>query len=218
MQLDDAQQTAGSTGQLLAEARSILRSYARNATNVQYTDFGEMVLEASKSAERLTEQLRRLSLEVTLDAQKYEDYKSDLVRIHGIEIAYQDGILEVALPVLVPHRKESYTDYLYKPMYTACRHWCMKQKEENGCVPVFEKCTVCFLHQYDKSLPLCRVRDHDNYEEKHVLDVLANFFLVTDSGIDVDTYHMTRMAGKDGTRIYLIDAERFPKWLCGSCQ
>ena len=213
MQLDEAQRTAGGTEHLLAEARSILSSYTRNITNVCYINFGDMVMDASKSAEHLTEQLRRLSLEVTLDTQKYEKYKSDLVRIHGIELAYYDGILEVTLPVLVPHRKESYTDYLYKPLYTACRHWCLKQNEEEDCIPVFEKCTVCFLHLYDETLPLGRVRDHDNYEEKHVLDVLTNFFLTTDNGINVDTYHLTRMAGQDGTQIYIMDTSKFCAWL-----
>lgn len=213
LQLDAAQKMAGSTEHCLAEARSILLSYSRNTTNVRYTNFGDMVLDASKSAERLTEQLRRLSLEVTMDSQKYEKYKSDLVRIHGIELSYFDGILEVKMPVLVPHRKESYTDYLYKPLYTACRHWCLKQSEEHGSIPVFEKCTVCFFHMYDETLPLGRVRDHDNYEEKHVLDVLTNFFLLSDSGINVDTYHLTRMAEQDGTQIFIMDSSQFCKWL-----
>ena len=38
-----------------------------------------------------------------------------------------------------------------------------------------------------------RVRDHDNIEEKHVLDILAGFCLKSDSGLYVDTVHMTRL-------------------------
>lgn len=55
-----------------------------------------------------------------------------------------------------------------------------------GGTPEYMKCTVCFVHVYDETLPLGRVRDHDNYEEKHVLDVLANFFLKSDGGLYVD--------------------------------
>lgn len=213
-QLDEAQKIAGQTEQLLAEARSILLSYTRNITSIRYTNFSEMVLEASKSAEVLTEQMRRMSLEVTLDVQTYENYNLDLVRIHGIGLNYEDDILIITLPVLAPHRKERYTDYLYKPLYTACRHWCLKRNEEKQSIPDFEKCTICFIHQYDENLPLCRIRDHDNYEEKHVLDVLANFFMTaTDSGIYVDTYHMTRMSDKDGTLIFIMDTNRFCGWL-----
>ena len=211
-QLDDAQKTAGRVEQHLAEARSILLAYTRKNSNLQYTNFCDMVMESSKHAEKLTEKLRRLTLEVTLDAQRYEDYKSDLVLIHGIRLAYAEGILRVSLPVLVPHRKESYTDYLYKPLHTACQHWCIKQMEEKGEIPEYTKCMVCFLHIYDETLPLGRVRDHDNYEEKHVLDVLSNFFLKSDGGLYVDTCHMTRLGKGDATILFVMDAGCFPDW------
>ena len=212
-QLDDAQKTAGGVEQNLAEARNILQAYARKSTNLRYTNFSEMVLESSKKAEYLTEKLRRLSLEVTLDTQKYERYKSDLAFIHGIEVEFDGEVLEVSLPVLVPHRKGNYTDFLYKPLYTALQHWCLKQAENNDILPQYEKCTVCFLHLYDETLPLARVRDHDNYEEKHILDVLTNFFLASDGGLYLDTYHVTRLDKQDRTKIYIMDSGVFPEWL-----
>lgn len=212
-QLDDAQKTAGNVSQQLAEARNILQVYMRKNTNVRYKNYEDMVLESSKSAERLTEKLRRLSLEVTLDTQKYEDYKSDLVEIHNIEIAYEGQILRVSMPMLVPHRKAHYTDYLYKPLYTAFRHWCMVRAEEHLVIPAYDKCTVCFLHMYDAKLPSVRVRDHDNCEEKHVLDVITSFFLSSDNGLYTDTYHFTRMGEQDGTRIYVMDSDMFPAWI-----
>lgn len=76
-----------------------------------------------------------------------------------------------------------------------------------------QTCTVCFVHLYNRDLPLGRIRDHDNFEEKHVLDVISNFFLASDSGLHVDTYHITRMAEQDATEVYIMDTENFPKWL-----
>lgn len=212
-QMDIAQKNAVEIERCLGEARGILQAYIRQNTNVYYTDFGEMVLEASKSSEQLTEKLRRLSLEVTLDVKKYEDYKSDLIQIHGIEITYQDEILKISMPVLVPHRKGNYTDYLYKPLHTAIQHWCVKQAEDNAVIPEYKSCTICFVHAYDQTLPLSRVRDHDNIEEKHILDILANFFLFTDGGLYVDTYHMTMLAPKDKTQIYVMDSSCFHMWV-----
>lgn len=200
-------------GQLLAESRNLMASYTRSHAEAGYANLTDMVLEASKTGERLTEKLRRLSLEVVLDNMKYEQYQYDLVMIHGIEIQYHDEILEVTAPVLVPHRRGSYTDYLYKPLHIAFQHWCRKRREENQEIPEFDKCTVCFLHLYDRELPLGRVRDHDNVEEKHVLDVISNFFLVSDGGMHVDTYHITRLAKQDATRIFLMDVEKFPQWV-----
>lgn len=190
-----------------------MASYARSRAEAGYANLTDMVLEASKTGEKLTEKLRRLSLEVVLDTMKYEQYQSDLVRIHGIELKYLDGILEITAPVLIPHRRESYTDYLYKPLHIAFWQWCMKRKEEHQEIPQFDQCTVCFLHLYDRELPLGRVRDHDNMEEKHVLDVISNFFLTSDGGLHVDTYHITRLAGQDATRIFIMDVEKFPQWV-----
>lgn len=212
-QLDDAQKLNSDVGHLLAEARNVMASYARSHAETGYADLTDMVLNASKIGERLTEKLRRLSLEVVLDDLKYEQYQSDLVRIHGIEIQYLDGILEITAPVMVPHRKESYTDYLHKPLHIAFRRWCRKQEEEQQEIPEFDKCTVCFLHLYNQELPLGRVRDHDNMEEKHVLDVISNFFLVSDGGLHVDTYHITRLGQQDATWIFVMDAEKFPQWV-----
>lgn len=212
-QLNDAQKLASEVEHLLAEARNLVACYTRSQAETGYESMTDMVLEASKTGERLTEKLRRLSLEVVSDSMKYEQYQSELVRIHGIEIAFSGDILEVTAPVLVPHRKGSFTDYLYKPLYTAFWQWCRKRREEGREIPEFQECTVCFVHLYDRELPLGRVRDHDNIEEKHVLDVISNFFLVSDGGLYADTYHMTRIAGRDATRIFVMDAEKFPLWV-----
>ena len=45
------------------------------------------------------------------------------------------------------------------------------------------------MHVYNKNLPLVgRVRDHDNIEEKHVLDIVSSFCMKSDSGFYVDTF------------------------------
>ena len=124
-QLDEAQKMTSEVGELMAEARNILIAYSRCKTESGYENFTDMILESSKKGERLTEKLRRLSLEVVLDQVKYEQYQSELVAVHGIEMDYSDEILKIIMPVLIPHRKEHYTDYLYKPLYIAFKQWCM---------------------------------------------------------------------------------------------
>lgn len=112
--------------------------------------------------------------------------------IQGLQLK-KDEILRVSAPVLIPHRKDCYTDYLYKPLHTAFRNWCMQRAEEKLEIPTYTNCTICFVHVYDETLPLARVRDHDNYEEKHVQDIITNFFLQSDSGLYTNTCHVTRM-------------------------
>lgn len=74
-------------------------------------------------------------------------------------------------------------------------------------------CTICFVHVYDETLPLARVRDHDNYEEKHVQDIITNFFLQSDSGLYTNTCHVTRMGEEDRTLLYVMDSSKFPAWI-----
>lgn len=157
--------------------------------------------------------LRRLTLEIVVNPKEYEKYKEDLVLIHGIELEYKDEILRVSSPVLIPHRKDCYTDYLYKPLHTAFRNWCMQRAEEKLEIPTYTNCTICFVHVYDETLPLARVRDHDNYEEKHVQDIITNFFLRSDSGLYTNTCHVTRMGEEDRTLLYVMDSSKFPAWI-----
>ena len=152
-------------------------------------------------------------MELTLDQRKYVEYKRELVTIHGIEAEYAEGILRIDLPVLIPHRKAAYTDFLCKPLYTALQHWCVKQAEQSKEIPFFEYATVAFVHEYDRTLPLARVRDHDNMEEKQILDVIDNFFLKSDNGKYINTYHEIALAETDRTHIYVMRREDFPLWL-----
>lgn len=109
-QLDEGQKTAGYVESMLAEARNLLLAYSRKSVNVHFENLNDMVLEAAKSSEILTEKMRNLVLQMTLDKRKYEKYQSDLVLIHGIEITYEEEILSISLPVLIPHRKTEYTN------------------------------------------------------------------------------------------------------------
>ena len=212
-QLEDAQKLMGRMEQYIVEARGVLQSCIRRQSEFQYAYLGDMIQETAKTSERLTDKLRRLTLEIVVNPKEYEKYKEDLVLIHGIELEYKDEILRVSAPVLIPHRKDCYTDYLYKPLHTAFRNWCMQRAEEKLEIPTYTNCTICFVHVYDETLPLARVRDHDNYEEKHVQDIITNFFLRSDSGLYTNTCHVTRMGEEDRTLLYVMDSSKFPAWI-----
>ncbi|MBT9858089.1 hypothetical protein G5B24_17880 [Blautia glucerasea] len=213
-QLDETQALSWRMEQYMAESRNVLTSCVRLKSELQYDYFTELVLEAAKTSEKLTDKLRRLTLEVTVNPVQYENYKAELVTIHGIEVEFSEGILKVALPLLVPHRKDFYTDFLYKPLHTALQNWCLERVKKALEIPFFEECLVCFVHVYNKNLPLVgRVRDHDNIEEKHVLDIVSSFCMKSDSGFYVDTFHTTRLGMEDGTLLYVMEAKKFPGWI-----
>ena len=121
-QLEDAQKLMGRMEQYIVEARGVLQSCIRRQSEFQYAYLGDMIQETAKTSERLTDKLRRMTLEIVVNPKEYEKYKEDLVLIHGIELEYKDEILRVSAPVLIPHRKDCYTDYLYSGLYTNTCH------------------------------------------------------------------------------------------------
>ena len=88
-QLDETQALGWRMGQYMAESRNVLSSCIRLKSELQYEYFTELILEAAKTAEKLTEKMRRLTLEVTINPVQYERYKEELVMIHGIENPYK---------------------------------------------------------------------------------------------------------------------------------
>ena len=168
----------GRMEQYIVEARGVLQSCIRRQSEFQYAYLGDMIQETAKTSERLTDKLRRLTLEIVVNPKEYEKYKEDLVLIHGIELEYKD-----------------------------------QRAEEKLEIPTYTNCTICFVHVYDETLPLARVRDHDNYEEKHVQDIITNFFLRSDSGLYTNTCHVTRMGEEDRTLLYVMDSSKFPAWI-----
>ena len=79
----------------------------------------------------------------------------DRIDIHSLktEVEYEKEILKVSLPLLIPHRKEVYTNFIYKPLHIALQNWYLEQVKSDREIPSFEECMVCFVHVYDKRAP-----------------------------------------------------------------
>ena len=75
------------------------------------------------------------------------------------------------------------------------------------------ECVVAFEHIYDKNLPQRRVCDYDNLELKPVLDTVAAFIMIDDSGKFCDVFHATRYAENDCTKITVMSKNKFREWV-----
>ena len=213
-QLEEVQRQAGGLQECLAEARLMRTAQGRSGSAFQMGCFMDCVMEASFLAERLAGGLRRLVIENCLWKREREVYGLGLVKLHGIRVEYESGVLKVELPGLLPHRKNKYTDYLYKPVTMALENWCIRRQEQGEEIPQFERAAVCFLHVYDRKQSVARVRDHDNIEEKQMIDALGMFFLVSDGGLYLDTFHTSTLGEEDKTCLFLMAQETFPRWIC----
>ncbi len=165
---------------------------------------------ATKSAlcsERLTCSLRHLLYEF-LDNSKPE-YLLKAADSQGMAIREYGGMFEIELPGLFPKRNQrKSSEYLTDPLYFLFDKYTDKRK-----IKKLDNAIICFVHEYDIEENGRAVRDYDNLELKQVLDVIATFLLVDDSGLCCDTFNMTAISDENKTRIFVMPREYFTVWL-----
>lgn len=166
-----------------------------------------MSTEAALRAEKIACQLRSLIYASTEVPKR--DYLTAAAEMHGIEIHYDDGILEITLPRLLPKKKMRQSGiFLLDPLHAALEHY-----GEQNTLPRFHECVVCFSHIYDHELPECCLLDYDNMQQKQVLDMVALHVMADDSGLLCDAYNTTELGDRCCTRIHIMEKDRFGKWV-----
>ena len=123
--------------------------YAMDTTDIQrYPDNYEILsTDAALRAERIACRLRHLIYSST-SIQKGEYLQSASVA-QGISIAYENGVLEVTLPGLLPKRRQRQSsEFLLDPLYFALEQYAKEQP-----LPHYRNCVVCFAQVYDHTLP-----------------------------------------------------------------
>ena len=179
--------------------------YAMDTTDIQrYPDNYEILsTDAALRAERIACRLRHLIYSST-SIQKGEYLQSASVA-QGISIAYENGVLEVTLPGLLPKRRQRQSsEFLLDPLYFALEQYAKEQP-----LPHYRNCVVCFAQVYDQTLPTRRVRDYDNLEEKQLLDLLSTFVMADDTGLLCDAYNTTELGEQDCTKGNTAQMQRY---------
>ena len=182
--------------------------YAMDTTDIQrYPDNYEVLsTDAALRAEKIACRLRHLIYSSTTICKG--DYLTSAGIVHGIEVVYEDGVLEVTLPGLLPKRKQRQnTEFLLDPFYFS-----LEQYAKEHPMPHFSDCVVCFTQVYDQCLSTRRIRDYDNLEEKQLLDVLSTFVMADDTGLLCDAYNTAAL----GSHFFRLNGHRAFDGLGGS--
>ena len=188
------------------EAMQLLSSlYLMAGAGKDQGAYGMFSLEAALRAEKLACSLRHLVYDTA--GVKKREYLPLAGDAQGIEIGMREGMFRIRIPRLLPKRRKS-MEYLLDPLQGCLESYA----EKNGC-PKYRECVICIIHTYSRENPVSRICDYDNLEWKQVLDVLASFLLVDDSGLLCDIYHTTERGAQDETRIILMEKTMFPDWL-----
>ena len=183
--------------------------YALNTTDIQrYPDNYEVLsTDAALRAERIACQMRNLVCLAT--PEKRSGYLKEAADAQGIEICQEEDLISITLPGLLPKRKQHVnTAFLHEPLNYALQTYLAVHS-----LPLYRECVVCFSQVYDRNGPFDRIRDYDNLEFKQLLDTIATYIMVDDSGLYCDSYHTTELGDMDCTRISIMDSKQFPDWL-----
>lgn len=170
-------------------------------------NYEEVSTDAAVRAERMACSLRSLIYAANIVPKTTLMKKT--AQVHGITITHENGMVAITLPGLLPKkRKTARTSFLTDPLHYALENYTAEHK-----ITKFSECVVCFSHVYDQKLAANRIRDYDNMECKLILDTIATFLMIDDSGLLCDTYHTTEPGPVDCTLITLMTCEQFPEWL-----
>lgn len=162
---------------------------------------------AALRAERITCQLRNLVY--IANPYRKESYLNLASNAQGINISSENDVLKITMPGLLPKRRvHTNTAFLHEPLNYALQKYLRKNPIE-----LYEYCVVCFDQIYDHNLSKQRIRDYDNLEFKQILDTIATYVLLDDSGLFCDLYHTTDFGKTDATVIYIMNQSVFSDWI-----
>ena len=119
---------------------------------------------------------------------------------------WRAGWLAVTLEAVLPRRGDSdRSRFLAHSLRAAIR-----RAFPDRLPPKFHICVLAYEHIYG---PGRRFLDHDNLELKHCQDVLEAAFLTNDTSALCSAFQCSRRGERNATRIWVLPAEAFPRWL-----
>lgn len=174
----------------------------------QYPEnYEELSTQAALSAEKIACKLRSL-IYATTRIPRYE-YLVQAGEAHGINVAENDGVVQITLPCLLPKKRSRVSSlFLNDPLYATLEKYVVGKPR-----PCLKEAVVCFCHVYAWEQSLRLIPDNDNLQQKQVLDLISLFFLADDNGLVCSTHAMAERGEHTHTRVYVMTKEKFPEWI-----
>ena len=157
------------------------------------------LLEALRAAETATLALRDYAATVLLPGPPAAGDPSIGEEAPARVELLEDGWLAVTLEAVLPRRGDSDRT-----------RSAIRRAFPDRLPPKFHICVLAYEHIYG---PGRRFLDHDNLELKHCQDVLEAAFLTNDTSALCSAFQCSRRGDRNATRIWVLPAEAFPKWL-----
>jgi hypothetical protein len=194
----------------LNQLKSMLRALDTLDLSRFPKNYENMSTEAALLAEKITCKLRSLIYAST--GIRKPQYLTQAASAHDVRIEYQNGILCITLPRLLPRRGGKYSSlFLTEPIHAALERYGNEQQ-----LPKFLDCTICMVHEYDASCADRLIFDFDNLQQKQLMDTIAVHILTDDNALLCDVFCTSRAGERDRTLVFIMEKNAFPEWLSGA--
>lgn len=194
----------------LLDKISLISLAMNNAINSSCNeDVLKIALELDVETEKLVN-LARLIPVYTGVSNAMNLVEKNILNVNDIKIEYiENNWFHIVFPTLLPKKNKGNASYIRTTLQVAIKHFF----ESNQRIIPSKKCTVIFKHNYTKNYELKKYRDHDNYEIKATLDIIALYLLKDDNPNFCEHFYMSDISDKVNTEIFVIPSFDFPKWL-----
>ena len=170
-------------------------------------EYGRCHADVVRRAEWLTCRLRHLLYETAFI--RKPEYLLKAAETLGIKLCDRDGIFQITLPgIIFGDNRSRPTEFLYDPLYFA-----LDEYFKNHCHTQYRRCVVCFVQIFDRESCGCVRLDMGNLELKRYLDVAAAYLLIDDSPKYMDLYQAVELGDRHAVEMFIMERDRFPKWL-----
>ena len=170
-------------------------------------EYGRCHADVVRRAEWLTCRLRHLLYETAFI--RKPEYLLKAAETLGIKFCDRDGIFQITLPGIVFGDNRGHpTEFLYDPLYFALDEYFRSHRHTQ-----YRRCVVCFVQILDQESCGHMRLDLGNQELKRYLDVVAAFLLIDDSPKYMDLYQALEVGECHAVEMFIMEPERFPKWL-----
>ena len=170
-------------------------------------EYGRCRSDVVRRAEWLTCRLRHLLYETT--SIRKHNYLLRAAETLGIKFCDRDGIFQITLPGIIFGDNRSHpTEFLYNPLYFALDEYFRSHRHTQ-----YRRCVVCFVQIFDRESYGHIRLDLGNPELKRYLDVATAYLLIDDSPKYMDLYQAVELGYRHAVEMFIMERDRFPKWL-----
>lgn len=173
--------------------------------NNDFEGYRDTSLEIARRAERFTCRIRELVSDTVF--YNKNEFMLDMSKSQGITIEKEEEWVKIVMPFLLPKRRVTHScSFIITPLKYAITNFINKTR-----IRRFDNCVICFRNVYTMNGKV--IRDHDNIEAKQVLDEVAAYFVVDDTGLLCSNLYTTSIGDFEHTEVYIIPKANFEKWL-----